>query len=277
MTREPSRGRRGGRPSTSSRQRRTRRDVRLRLLRNAAARDQGDELLAARRHQQGRVDLELERVDAPRPGLAEGGHDVAAGVAGDVLVDLEAVAREDAGHRGHDLRGAGGVVARADDHLVVLHPPRAAGVAVQQQGVAVRPVQLGQELLEGRVVGVVERAQARLEVGEPERPREDGHVAHGVGAHHPAAGAHLALVVLEVVAPAIDVHEHARERGGQHGGPVLVQVAVDVAHEGVGEAVGEGLEPGLGVVVAGDVRAAAACRSGARSPGSACAGRPPDA
>ena len=36
-------------------------------------------------------------------------------------------------------------------------------------------------------------------------------------------------------------------------GPVLVQVAVEIAHEGVGESIGEGLEPGLGVVVAGDV------------------------
>ena len=34
---------------------------------------------------------------------------------------------------------------------------------------------------------------------------------------------------------------------------MLVQIGVEVAHEGVGEPVGEGLEPGLGVVVAGDV------------------------
>ena len=59
--------------------------------------------------------------------------------------------------------------------------------------------------------------------------------------------------MLEVVAAAIDVDEHARERGGQHGGPVLVQVGVEIAREGIGEAVGEGLEPRLAVVVAGDV------------------------
>src|SRR5262245_33292644 len=40
-------------------------DVRLRLLGHAAARDVGDELLAAGRHQEPRVHLDLERVDAP--------------------------------------------------------------------------------------------------------------------------------------------------------------------------------------------------------------------
>src|SRR5438128_12634836 len=33
-----------------------------------------------------------------------------------------------------------------------------------------------------------------------------------------------------------------------------MQIAVEIAHEGVGEAVGKGLEPGLAVIVAGDVR-----------------------
>ena len=74
-----------------------------------------------------------------------------------------------------------------------------------------------------------------------------------MGAHHPTPGAHLAVVVLEVVAAAIDVDEHAREGCREHGGPVRVQVGVEVAHEGVGEAVGEGFKPGLAVIVAGDV------------------------
>jgi len=111
----------------------------------------------------------------------------------------------------------------------------------------------GEQVVQGRVVGVVERLESLFEVGEPEGAGEDGHVAHGVGAHHPAPRAHLALVVLEVVAAAVDVDEHARERRGQDGGPVLVEVAVEIADEGVGKAVGEGLEPGLAVVVAGDV------------------------
>ena len=122
---------------TSCRQRRTRAMFASVLVRNAAARDVGDELLAAGRHQERRVDLELERVDAPGLGLAVRRHDVAAGVAADVLVHLEAVAGEDRRHRLGQRQRARGVVTRADDHLVVLHPPGAAGVAVEQQRVAV--------------------------------------------------------------------------------------------------------------------------------------------
>src|ERR1700730_11912411 len=86
------------------------RDVALGLLGDATAGDQGDELLAARRHQQGRVDLELDRVDAQRVGPAEGGHDVAAGVAAHVVVHLEAVAGEDRGaHLGETGRTGGPV------------------------------------------------------------------------------------------------------------------------------------------------------------------------
>src|ERR1700730_9558593 len=55
------------------------RDGLLRLLRNAPAGDVADDLLPAGRHQERRVDLELERVDAPGGGPTEGGHDVAAG------------------------------------------------------------------------------------------------------------------------------------------------------------------------------------------------------
>jgi hypothetical protein len=142
---------------------------------------------------------------------------------------------------------------RADDHLVVAHAARAAGVAVQEQGVAVDGAQLGEQALRGGVVGIVECAQPRLQVVRAERPREDGHLAHRVGAHHPAARSYLAFVALKVVPPAVDVHEHPRERGGQHGGAVLVQVAVEVGREGVGEAVGEGLEPGFCVVIPCDV------------------------
>jgi len=43
-----------------------------------------------------------------------------------------------------------------------------------------------------------------------------------MGAHHPTPGADLAILVLEVVAPAIDVHEHARERRCEDGGPVHI-------------------------------------------------------
>src|SRR5262249_41224654 len=66
--------------------------------------------------------------------------------------------------------------------------------------------------------------------------------------------AHLAVALLEVVAPPVDVHEHARDRRGEDGGAVLVEVAVDVAGEGVREAVGEGLEAGLPGILAGDGR-----------------------
>ena len=80
----------------------------------------------------------------------------------------------------------------------------------------------------------------------------------------PATGAHLAVVVLEVVAPAIDVDEHARERRREDGGAVLVQVAVQIAHERIGEAIGERLEPWLAIVVApcpllGSVRVLLSC------------------
>jgi hypothetical protein len=43
-----------------------------------------------------------------------------------------------------------------------------------------------------------------------------------VGAHYAAPGAHLAVLVLEVVAAAIDVHEHARELCRQDRGPILI-------------------------------------------------------
>src|SRR5215475_14897375 len=79
---------------------------------------------------------------SPRPGLAIRRHDVAAGVAADVGVHLEAVAGEDRGHGPGELGRAGRVVPRADDHLVVLHPPRTPGVAVEEERVAVVPGQL---------------------------------------------------------------------------------------------------------------------------------------
>src|SRR5947208_3570729 len=83
-------------------------------------------------------------VSAPRPGLAVRRHDVAAGVAADVLVHLEAVAGEDRGHGFRELRRARRVVTRADDHLVVFHPPRAPGVAVEEERIAVVPRELGE-------------------------------------------------------------------------------------------------------------------------------------
>jgi len=70
---------------------------------------------------------------------------------------------------------------------------------------------------------------------------------------HPAPGAHLAVVMLEVVASAVDVDEDARERGGEDGGAHLVEVAVEIADKCVRESVGEGLEPGLAVVGGRDV------------------------
>src|SRR5438552_9944525 len=114
-------------------------DVLVGLLRDLAARHLSDELVTGGRHQQRRVDLELERVDASGPGLAERGHDVAPRVAADVLVHLEAVAREDLGDRLHELASAGRVVPRADDDLVALHPTRAPSVAVAQPHVTVDP------------------------------------------------------------------------------------------------------------------------------------------
>jgi len=166
---------------------------------------------------------------------------------------LEAVAGEDRGRRRRELGGARCIVARTDDHLMVFHPARAPGVAIEEQRPAVGLTELGEQALQGPIVGVVERLQSLLEVGERERTREDRRVAHGVGAHHPAPGAHLAVRVLEVIAAAIDVDEHARERRRQHGGPILIEVGVEIGREGVGKAVGEGRERRLAVVVAGDV------------------------
>ncbi len=165
----------------------------------------------------------------------------------------ETVAGEDRRHGRSELRVTRGIVARADDHLMVLHPARAPGVAIEQHRVPVGVTELGEQVLQSRVVGIVERLQLRFEVGEPERARKDGRVARGMGAHHPASGAHLAVVVLEVIAAAIDVDEHARKRRREDRGPVLMQIGVEIAREGVGKPVGEGFEPGLAVVVAGDV------------------------
>jgi hypothetical protein len=144
-------------------------------------------------------------------------------------------------------------VARADDHLVVFHPARAPGVTVEENRVAVRVAKPGEEAIQRRIVRIVERLQSLLEVGEPERAGEDGHVSHGMGAHHAAPRAHVAVVMLEVVAAAIDVDEHAGERRCEDGRAVLVKVRVDVAGEGIRKAVGKGLEPRLTVIVAGDV------------------------
>ncbi len=55
-------------------------DVRFRLLGDFPAFHAGDEVLAGGRRQQRRVDLQLERVDAPALGLTIRRHDVAAGV-----------------------------------------------------------------------------------------------------------------------------------------------------------------------------------------------------
>ncbi|MDP3937880.1 MAG: hypothetical protein Q8R92_07065 [Deltaproteobacteria bacterium] len=119
-----------------------------------------------------------------------------------------------------------------------------------------RPVFGGaiEQVLQHRVVGIVKRLAPLFEGGDPERARKDGRIAHGVGAHHPTPGVHLAVVVLEVIAAAIDVHDHARKRRREDGCPVLVQVAVEIAHEGIGISVGEGFEPGLAVIVPGDLR-----------------------
>src|SRR6266849_1610542 len=76
-------------------------------------------LLAGGRRQQRRIDLQLERVDAPALGLTIRRHDVAAGVATDVLLHLEAMAGEDRSRGRRELRGARRIVARADDHLMV--------------------------------------------------------------------------------------------------------------------------------------------------------------
>src|SRR5215475_10678211 len=182
------------------------------------------------------------------------GHDVSPRVAAHVLVGLEAVAGEDGPHRLGDGGGAGDAVPGADDDLVVMHAARASCVAVEEDGEAVLLAELAQELVESRVVGVVVRAQALLEIGGGEGPRKEWDVTHGVGAHHAAARAHLAVALLEVIAPPVDVHEHARDRRREDGGAVLVEVTIDVAREGVREAVGEGLEARLAVVVPSDVR-----------------------
>jgi hypothetical protein len=122
---------------------------------------------------------------------------------------------------------------------MVLHAARAAGVAVEEDRVAVRRAEVAGQALERRVVRIVERPQPRLQRGAAERPREDRRLAHRVRAHHAARRAHHAVMIVEIVAPPVDVHEHARERRRQHGAAVLVQVAVEIGRERVGEAVRE--------------------------------------
>src|SRR5439155_1442937 len=102
-------------------------DVPVRLLGDLAASHLGDELVGGARHQQRRVDLDLERVNTPRLRPAVRGHDVPPRVAADVLVHLEAVATEDRGRRRRERRRARRAVTRAEDHLMRLHPARAAG------------------------------------------------------------------------------------------------------------------------------------------------------
>ena len=74
-----------------------------------------------------------------------------------------------------------------------------------------------------------------------------------MGADHPTPRADFTIEMLEVIAPAVDVDEHARERRGQDRGPVLVQIGVEITGEGIGEPVRKGLEVRLAVVGAGDV------------------------
>src|SRR5262249_59660838 len=98
-------------------------------------------------------------------GLPRRGHDVSPRVAAHVLVGLKAVAGEDGPHRLGEGGGAGGAVPGADDDLVVVHAARASGVAVEEDGEAVLLPELTQELVESRVVGVIMRAEALLEIG----------------------------------------------------------------------------------------------------------------
>ena len=69
-------------------------------------------------------------------------------------------------------------------------------MAVQEQRVSVGSTQLGQQAIQRGVVGVVQRAQPRLQVVEAQGPGEDGGLPHRVGAHDAAAGPHLSGVVL---------------------------------------------------------------------------------
>src|SRR3989442_4529928 len=126
------------------------RDVRFRLLGDLAPSHLSDEFFAGGRHQQRRVDLELDGVDAPRVRPTTRGHDVATSVAADVLVHLEAVAGEDGGHRRRDFRGARRIVAGAHDHPMVSHPARAPPVAVEQPRPPVGPDEVRVHVFPGR-------------------------------------------------------------------------------------------------------------------------------
>src|SRR5262249_48279846 len=115
------------------------------------------------------------------------GHDVSPRVAAHVLVGLEAVAGEDGPHRLGEGGGAGDAVPGADDDLVVMHAARASCVAVEEDGEAVLLAELAQELVESRVVGVVVRAQALLEIGGGGGAGRDRHGPHGGGVLRPTA------------------------------------------------------------------------------------------
>ena len=182
-------------------------------------------------------------------GFPEGHHQIAAGVPADVVMHLEAVPCEGRGDGFHQGLVARRAPPRSNDDLVVLHAPRAAGVPVNEQGVAVGGANLAQQAFEAGVVRVVIRLQAGFKLVQGERLGEDGGVADGVRAHHAAMRANRAVLRLEIVAAAVHVHKDARQRRGQYGSALLVQVGVKVADEGVGEPVGEGFKPGFAIIV----------------------------
>src|SRR5687768_14266891 len=93
-------------------------------------------------------------------GLAVGADNVAPDITANVVVYLESVCSKHLRYRVAESVVAGGAMSGADDDLVIEHAARTAGMAIEQQGVAIGVSQLAQHGVERGVIGIV-----KLEIG----------------------------------------------------------------------------------------------------------------
>src|SRR5262249_2547916 len=117
-------------------------------------------------------------------------HDVPSSIATNIVMDLEAVCREDCSNCLSQGDVACRPMTRAQNDLMVQHTPWAAGVAVKQQGVPVDRLYGPQQPLDGRIVGVIERLEPFLKLSRAESTRKNGHIAHRMRAHNPTPRTH---------------------------------------------------------------------------------------